>query len=186
LDTVRFGDPVMTNLDVWGINSYRGSNAIPNTKPASAFTDLFTTYAPLSGKPLVITEWGPPASTRQSGQPVELPNKAQGTADYIAYHWNGGSDSIIQNKDIVSGGVVFMWTDDWSKMPKSVGGEPFTHDPSTGTNDNCPGGWWDEEWFGIFSVAVDGRNPKDPNPGKPDILTPRAAFTTLQQLWTSN
>ena len=175
--TPQFADQYMTNLDVWGINSYRGNlNA--------AFDNLFTTFAAASTKPLLVTEWGPPSSTRDnSGAAVLLPNNALATADYIEIHWHnstylGGYDSMMENNATCQGGFLFEWTDEWNKIDP-----PTVQNPSTQTNTNFPGGWWDEEWFGMNGVQVNGRSPSDPDPGKPDLLLPRAAVGRMQSLW---
>ncbi len=177
MHTPQYADPYMTNLDVWGINSYRGNLN-------SAFDNLFTTFAAASTKPLLITEWGPPASTRNSsGDPVLLPDNANLTADYIERHWHNsayqeGYDSMMENNATCQGGFIFEWTDEWNKI-----NPPTVHNPSTAQNTNFPGGWWDEEWFGMNGVQVSGRDPANPDPGKPDSLLPRAAVDRMQSLW---
>jgi hypothetical protein len=54
-----------------------------------------------------------------------------------------------------------------------------------------PGGWGDEEWFGVTGAKVRGRMNCDPviNPntgklnGGPDILIPRAPVVALYELF---
>ena len=163
----------MPNLDVWGINSYRGTEA-------TGFDDLFSTFEAASEKALLVTEYGCPASTRNSqGQLTELPLNADAQAKYIAAHWK----DIEQNSLIASGGYVFEWTDEWWKVPNTAS----THDAGQATNGAFPGGWDDEEYFGINRVKVNGRSAADPwNPGQPnaaDTLLPRTAVATLKTLW---
>lgn len=177
MKTPQYADQYMTNLDVWGINSYRGNLD-------SAFDDLFTTFEAASSKPLLITEWGPPSSTRDSSNnPVLLPDNANLTANYIERHWHNSSyqegyDSMKENNATCQGGFIFEWTDEWNKI-----NPPTVHNPSTAQNTNFPGGWWDEEWFGMNGVQVDGRDPANPDPGKPDTLLPRAAVERMTSLW---
>lgn len=164
------------NIDVMGINSYRGRIDI-------GFDNLFDTFAEADKRPLLLTEWGCPASTRNaSGQIMQLPGRAQGQADYLRSHWL----DIRAHTRICSGGYVFAWSDEWWKD-----GAPAEHNagPATARNPAYPGGWGDEEWFGIHSVAVNGRPPADPVVNGvhiPDILTPRAAADTLRELWTAS
>ncbi len=167
--------PNMPNLDVWGINSYRGTQT-------SGFDNLFSTFESASSKPLVVSEFGAPASDHDAdGKAVLQPNNAQDQSDYIKTHWQ----DIAANSDVCAGGYVFEWNDEWWK----VNNMPiYTHDASTAPGPGFPGNWWDEEWFGINGVKVsDRRNPKDAwNPGQPnpaDTLVPRQAVTMLHDLW---
>ncbi len=179
MHTPQYADQYMTNLSVWGINSYRGNLN-------GAFDDLFTTFAAASTKPLLITEWGPPSSTRNStGSAVLLPDNANATANYIEIHWHDntyqeGYDSMMENNATCQGGFIFEWTDEWNKIDP-----PTVHNPSTAQNTNFPGGWWDEEWFGMNGVQVNGRDPANPDPGHPDTLLPRASVDRMTSLWAN-
>ena len=153
-----------------GINSYRGTET-------TGFDDLFSTFEAASEKALLVTEYGCPASTRNAqGQLTELPLNADAQAKYIAAHWK----DIEQNNNIASGGYVFEWTDEWWKVPHTAS----THDAGSASNGAFPGGWDDEEYFGINGVKVNGRSAADPwNPGQPnaaDKLLPRTAVATLK------
>lgn len=177
METPQFADQYMTNLDVWGINSYRGNLE-------GAFDDMFITFRAASSKPLLITEWGPPSSTRNaSGAAVMLPDNATLTADYIEIHWHNntyqqGYDSMMENNATCQGGFLFEWTDEWNKIAP-----PTVQNPSPSPNPNFPGGWWDEEWFGLHGIQVNGRDPVNPDPGHPDLLLPRAAVARMSSLW---
>lgn len=171
---IRVHDSAMTNLDVWGVNSYRG---LVN----SGFDTLFTTHRTNSVKPLLITEFGPPETTRDSnGNLVVISNNAAAAGNYIKAHWTGHGDSIMNNIDVCSGGFIFEWTDEWYKKD----GAPVTkQDPSTSSNGAFPGGWWDEEGFGMNAIALNNRAAESPDPGRPDILQPRAVVTIMTALW---
>jgi hypothetical protein len=161
----------MPHIDIWGINSYRGT-------VSTGFDNLFTSFSAASGKPLLVTEYGCPASGRSDGGIVELPDNAQSQADYVKAHWQ----DIAANSNVAAGGYVFEWTDEWWKN-----GVPAAHDAGAAANSAFPGGWDDEEWFGIISVAVNNRPPDDPwNPGQPndpDSPAKRSIYDTLATLW---
>ncbi len=189
--TPAFADQYLTNLDVWGINSFRGrigTLANPFDPPASAFDSLFLTFSNASAKPLIITEWGPSASTRDGSSTVLLPENAKAVADYLEVHWNRspstypgwGSDDITHSQGVCSGAVVFYWSDGWEKVAPV-----WQHDPNNDPKPEYPGGWDDQEWYGINGVAVNNRNPMNPDPGKPDLLSARAAYGRLQALWAT-
>lgn len=165
----------MPNLDVWGINSYRGTQT-------TGFDILFSSFEAVSQKPLLVTEYGCPSSTRNPlGAVVELPSNAQAQADYLKVHW----EDIAANSKVSPGGYIFEWTDEWWK----VANKPiYEHDGDTATNAAFPGGYDDEEWFGVNAVSVTGSRPaSDPwNPGHPnaaDTLAPRKAVDVLKGLW---
>jgi hypothetical protein len=161
----------LDHLEVWGINSYRGTRT-------TGFDTLFTSFAQYSNRPLIIGEYGPPASTRnEAGQVVEMANAAEAQADYIEVHWL----DIEANRDVCSGGLVFEWTDEWWKHAV-----PATHDATPAPNGAYPGGWGDEEWFGLHAVAM-ARADADPAAYATrgaDVLKPRAAVATLTALFT--
>ncbi|MCP4329911.1 MAG: hypothetical protein GY791_15905 [Alphaproteobacteria bacterium] len=170
-------------IDVFGINSYRGTIS-------AGFDILFDSYGDASDKPLLITEYGCPASSHQpneaypAGQPVELPGRAADQAKYIEVHHadmlKHDANHGAATGNVCVGGYVFEWCDEWWKQGPPV----FEHRGTTARVGSFPGGWGDEEWYGVHSVAVDGRSAKQPVPDKPDKLTQRAAVKTLTSMWT--
>jgi hypothetical protein len=144
-----------------------------------------------------MTEWGVPASKHTpdepfpSGKPEELPNNAEGQATFIEYHYKDMVQHSTLNNGVSSGGMLFMWADQWDKQPCDDC-SPRTHDGTpSGPAGNFPGNWHDEEWFGIHSVSKDPNRPWDKNwdvaankPYPPDTLTERAAYTTISKLFT--
>lgn len=108
----------MTNVDVWGINSYRAQIGSPDPfgPPAAGFTSLFTTWVSASSsspKPMIITEMGPPASMRKNSAPCTdqgaidiLPDNAKAQADYYEVLWNRGNaatyDDLVRNSSVCS------------------------------------------------------------------------------------
>jgi hypothetical protein len=172
----------MNSIDVFGINAYRGKYS---------FDGLFEQYKGVCTKPLLITEFGCPASKHDpdepypAGKPVELPDRANAQQDYIAAKWKEivahNANAPVGAALVCAGGYVFGWCDEWWKQQGPV----YEHKGSTARAATFPGGWHDEEWFGINAVAVDNRSPKDPNPNKPDKLTPRSAYDYLKDAWKS-
>lgn len=162
----------LLHLDVWGINSYRGTDT-------TGFDSLFSSYAAASNRPLIIGEFGPPASTRDSsGNIVQMPNNAKLQADYLQVHW----EDIMDNRDVCCGGLVFEWTDEWWKHEN-----PSSHDATPAANAAYPGGWGDEEWFGLNAVAMISSSSSASAYASrgADVLTPRAAVKSLTALWTA-
>jgi hypothetical protein len=146
---------IITNLDVWCLQVYRGGT----------FGNLFRAYESASTKPMFITEFGMDAFDQSNGQ--EFPNNAQIVADYFSNLWQE-----IQTNPVCSGGCVFSYSDEWWKAP---GGSPGLHDQGGYMNPNFPDQFLNEEWWGIFSVSNNGSSL--------NILTPRAVFFQIQELW---
>ncbi len=216
-------------LDVWGFNAYRR----PETEDLANFKDWivhgnFTNGAGIGTelpnpvpKPIVLTEWGAPASIRtRDGQPPPPPNAQWVSASpAVADEFNGapgnraarliqkiasdiyGPHSTLSTTGggILSGGYVFEFQDEWWKEAQHRPETWSSHDTTT-IESKFPFGepgrggfasYWDEEWFGLMSVAANpGRRAADPVltvadgvrslNGGADVLTPRAGFYALQ------
>lgn len=147
---------IMTNLDVWSVQAYRGSS----------FGTLFSTYQSASTKPLLLTEFGIDAYDNRTGQ--LFTNNAQAVADCFQSLWQ----QVLVNRSIASGGCVFSYTDEWWKAT----GTTNVHNTGGFTNTLFPDDFVNEEWWGIFGVQDNG--------GNPDILQPRAMFSKIQEFWT--
>jgi hypothetical protein len=154
----------LPNLDVWGINSYRGTINL-------GFGDFYSQFASMTAKPLLFTEFGCPASTRDNGgHVIQMPNNAAGQAQYWLSHWN----DMMAHRDVCQGGFTFVWSDEWWKA-----GTPLVHDAINNAAGAFAGGWWDEEWFGINGISPNG-NVNTPWQQRPiDTLQPRAAYYTM-------
>jgi hypothetical protein len=185
-------------LDVWGFNAYRK----PETEDVANFKDWIVdghyTNGTATGiepanpvpKPIILTEWGAPASIRtRDGQPPAPPNarwvraspamagefhdapgyRAAKLIQQIATDIYGPDSKLSTiGGGILSGGYVFEFQDEWWKEAQ---GRPETwssHD-TTILKSKFPFGesgggfatYWDEEWFGLMSVAANpGRIPQ--------------------------
>lgn len=160
---------LVNNIDVWGINSYRGN-------VEQGFDILFVEYAKLTNKPLLITEYGTPSSTRDDGgNVIIMPDNAKPQADYIKVHF----EDIIAHRNICSGGYIFEYSDEWWKNT-----DPNNQDPNVAPNPAYPGGQGDEEYFGIFGIKLtqDGK-PEDYKTRIVDTLDARAAVQTLTEMF---
>jgi len=170
--TIVQGEANDVGVDVWGIDVYRGST----------FSNLWSQVESATTKPFVITEFGAPASYHPNNQPceaAELPaigtHKMGNLVIYMASLWNEiENNSAVTNAiNISSGGYIFEWSDEWWKASQCGGTD--VHSGGTAPNGAFPGGWDDEEWFGLNSIAA----------GTPNVLTPRATYNHFQSIWKS-
>lgn len=214
----------LKGLDVWGINSYRG-NSQPNT---ANFDILWTSYqqaTAASKRPLILTEWGAPASSHnpntsgQNGGQLQFDSATMNSlVDYITGHYNdilfnaGGTTSNGGSANpnsanwaaVGAGSCYFEWTDEWWKLDSAYPGTSCgatVQQPGTSANGAFPGGWGDEECFGLNQItpsSADGppsSRSLPPNGGCPgpwnftnstpypaDILTLRPSGQTLGTL----
>jgi hypothetical protein len=131
------------------------------------------------------------ASGIKQGDPLPAADQA----NWFFQFWTQG---VVAVKQYVSGGFAFEWRDEWWK------GNSHPYFQTISGNDTCtqcpcergrdtgaanvvfPGGWGDEQWFGLAGAMV--ANKRDPMKpvnnqgmlnGGPDILKPRAAVVAL-------
>ncbi len=168
ISTIDLYNLNMTNLDVWSVNLYRGSS----------FGSFFSDYANDSGKPLVITEYGIDAYNDTKGDEYEK-NGTPYQALYDESLWK----EIVANSDVVSGGSIMAYSDEWWKG-KYGQTRPGCPDPNPSIHSNCgyptgshSDGYSNEEWWGIVRTKDNGSYP--------DIVEARAVYYTLKSLWTA-
>lgn len=162
----------------------------PNT------TDLASTYVDANGKshsyalPAALASFFPSTSGNLAGaQPAWW--LEQFWAMTVANKANNAALSNSASTQWTSGGYVFEWVDEWWKD-----GFPTQKDGAipTGNNGVFPGGWDDEEYFGLTVGALNGRTctaanlPSscqvvDPSTGllngNADTLTPKASLVAI-------
>jgi hypothetical protein len=131
----------MPDIDVWGINAYRGIG----------FGDLFTTWLARSPKPMFLSEYG--ADAYNASLPGYDPaSQAEATAALTRELLE--QSSALTANGVTLGGTLFEWADEWWKA-----GDPSTQEPG-GT---APGGGphpdqtFNEEYWGVVDVD---RNPR--------------------------
>lgn len=136
LDGLKDADGQLTDVDVWGINAYRGIS----------FGKLFDDYAAISGKPMFLGEYGADAfNAKTEAEDTESQAKAtrELTEELVAHSSVSGGASI--------GGFVFEFADEWWKDSE---GSPSEHDvggtaPGGGP---YPDGVFNEEWWGLVDI----------------------------------
>jgi hypothetical protein len=155
---LKSDDTLLSSLDCWGINSYRGIN----------FTDLFSSMTALTNKAFVMTEWGCDSYRSLISAPDETMQ-----SDYLRSQWADIAVNVSTNpgKQCL-GGTVFEWSDEWWKSNLG-GGTNFTHDrlmdwPNPAYSDTA----MNEEWWGIVGVTL-GTN----------VRTLKTGYNTLKSLW---
>jgi len=128
--------PRLTDVDVWGINVYRGKG----------FGDMFDVYAGITSKPMFLGEYGADAWDARSER-ENLQAQAEATRDL--------TEEIVEHSSVTggvcAGGFVFEFADEWWK---DSDGSASVHD----TGGSAPGGGpypdmtFNEEWWGLVDI----------------------------------
>jgi hypothetical protein len=155
----KFGFPV----DAWGVNFYRGST----------FGVAFSDYRKVSSKPLIVSEWGTPEGWHPGGDPYKAVEFPQNKVHLLTSYVGGLAQEIFQNSidkgGVALGGFYFEYSDEWWK----AGDQCIQLTNPNAPNEKFPGGYDDEAWFGLNSIAA----------GNPNVLTQRPAFNKLKNVW---
>lgn len=128
----------MPNVDVWGINAYRGIS----------FGDLFERWRALSGAPLFLSEYG--ADAYNAALPGYDAESQALAVESLASELLGQSSATTAD-GVALGGTVFEWADEWWKdaagslSEQDVGGVA----PGGGP---YPDQVFNEEWWGIVDI----------------------------------
>lgn len=149
-------------VDMYAANVYRGD---------FGFGSFWDQVAEVADRPAFISEYGAPA---YGGDHMTYEEAKKAQADYHKGNWRdilhnsaGFSDESVGN---ALGGVIFEWSDEWWKNY-----EPLQHDTKADVVGPFPGGYYYEEWFGIFGQG-DGKS-------SPFLREKRDVFDTYQEFW---
>ena len=191
IGAVLAGEQNKVALDAWGVNVYRGRT----------LTNLVSQLQAATTKPVLLTEWGVPATYHPSSNAVYTINSG-GTAsctypnplssdpndvaeptsyaNYTDYVANGEKLAYASYKSdgVISGGFYFEWQDEWWKANANASQHTAQLDGNrlAVKNGNYAGCFNDEAWFGLNSLS----------PGSPlNGLTPRPTLSILQQTWAT-
>ncbi len=158
-----------SNLDILGVNSYRGKKAY----------DLFySSVAEELDRPIIYTEIGADAYNVAWEQEDQIAQadivRAQVEEMYYQSWGKGRSANVL-------GAYIFEWIDEWWKHGMEVGLD--VHD-TTGTWNNGAYEFdavsgkqnMNEEWFGLVAQSTVKENDLNKR-------LPRAAYYTLQEIW---
>lgn len=160
------------NLDLWGVNLYRGPS----------FGNAFTTLSGATAKPVWFSEFGADAYNT-----LLLQEDQDSQADAIVAQWGEIEENLsgAVPGGILTGGAVFEWSDEWWKGAVSgnfgqggLGGylvQDSTADWSNGayTWDFTGGNNMQEEWWGIVAISSTAAPAK----------RARGAYHALRRLW---
>ncbi|HOW35749.1 MAG TPA: Hint domain-containing protein [Candidatus Omnitrophota bacterium] len=175
-------DSHMANLDIWGVNVYRGIS----------FGNLFTNFASHSQKPLWISECGVDAVSMNDfyDAPPDPPYDPQDgqEAPETQARWNAVQwREIVMNRTIAIGATYMEYSDEWWKgvVQDQYHWDSFTrehnysgichqYEPSVGV---LPDSYFNEEWWGLMEAST------DQGPGV-DTLVERDAYYALRDNFT--
>lgn len=143
----------MPDIDLWGINAYRGLS----------FGDLFDAWRALSDKPMFIAEYG--ADAYNANLPGYDPESQALATDALTREILEQATGASAGAHVL-GGTVFEWADEWWK---DAAGSPSEQE----VGGIAPGGGpypdqvFNEEWWGLVDVE----------------RTPRPAFERLRRVF---
>jgi hypothetical protein len=131
----------MPDIDLWGINSYRGIS----------HGNLFMQWQGISDKPMYLGEYGADAYDSRGQGRVDVNSQAMAVSaltEELIDNYTGASGGVT------FGGFVFEWADEWWKA-----GQPEVQDqggvaPGGGP---YPDSTFNEEYWGIVDIE---RNPR--------------------------
>jgi hypothetical protein len=149
------------DVDAYGANVYRGDYG---------FGSFWDEVKDMADKPAFITEYGAPA---YGGAAMSYQEAQQAQSDYHKGNWLDILDNSAGYKDGAGnsvGGMTFEWLDEWWKDYS-----PSFHDTKADAVGPFPGGYYFEEWFGIFGQG-DGTQ-------SPYLREPRKVYYTYKELW---
>jgi hypothetical protein len=146
--TQEIVNSVCTDVDIWGLNIYRGDN----------FGSLFSEWASISNKPMFLSEFGADSYLSTVWYPVVGYEDKTSQANYLRAQWTDivSELSYFDPAKVCLGGTVFEYNDEWWKVLAQDGGSPNVQDNGgfeTSWNTTAqPDGFANEEYFGIVTI----------------------------------
>jgi len=165
------------HIDFWGVNSYQ----------TQTFGPFFADYGNLKGgalKPVILTEWGMPATTRKiASEPASIYDDATSRAKAAAV-----VNLVVPQAykhPLCIGLYYFEFCDEWWNQP----GAPNIYTWFGGQEaSGFPNGYWDNDGFGLYSIRRGGNLPNNApiwsqngnGPAMPiDVHTERTELTSV-------
>ena len=172
---VRLLDNVTTHFHAWVVNTYRGAG----------FGALFSDYAKVSGKPLLLGEYGVDAFDTCAMATDE--NAQMRYTLSLVEHLERHSTACVGDacgERIASGGLLMSWVDELWKGHGSLpagcpDGASDVQTPCGGLAPGFPDLFMNEEYWGLVAPS---RACGDAGAGAPDRLRPRLAYAALALL----
>jgi|HubBroStandDraft_5_1064220.scaffolds.fasta_scaffold00517_2 hypothetical protein len=195
---IYYGEQHGAKVDVWGDNPYRGRT----------FTGLFDQIRMDTTKPVLLTEYGAPASYHPDwantyfyprgmhGVGYCVPSTPSGPVNRHAAELpnsgnpgiNGLVDLVTNNAKllhdaysgdgVVSGGFYFEWTDEWWKADANNPEFRSKHVGDPVFTGHFPGCGYDHAWFGLNAISLSGKKYVD-------TLHARRTVDALKKTWAS-
>jgi len=144
IDTVSTFEPLMPDVDIWGVSINRGDS----------FGTLFRDFKKVSAKPLLIMGFGIDAYDERAGDEYENIGEPY-QATYAESLWK----EIEINSDVCMGGLIRSYSDEWwlGKYGNTLEGcpddDPLVHSPCGHPSSSDPDGFVNYEWFGVMRVV---------------------------------
>lgn len=197
---IHYGELHHAQVDVWGDNPYRGRSF------GQGASDLFTQIRKETTKPVILTEYGAPASyhpdlantyhhpdtlrgpgscdpAEASGplnrNALELPDSGNPKMAGLVDLVTNNSKLIsngFNNDGVVSGGFYFEWTDEWWKADADNREYASVHVGDAVFTGHFPGCAYDHAWFGLNAISPGSKKYLN-------TLTPRPTIEALKDSW---
>jgi hypothetical protein len=149
VEAMNSDDDFLIYIDFWGINVY----------PGESFGSWFEEYKLLSGKPLLITEYGIDALDNSKETEYQETH-----AEWVLNQWHE-----IDQADVTIGSTLMEYSDEWWKA-----GNPSLHDNGGYPTERHPDGYSNEEWWGVMRTIPEGQVDK---------MEKRQVYYDLQKVW---
>jgi hypothetical protein len=197
---IHYGELYHAQVDVWGDNPYRGRSF------GQGPSGLFTQIRKETTKPVLLTEYGAPASYHPdwlntykypknlngpgSCNPTQPSGPVNRNAAELPASGNPGIDGMVDlvsnnsklisdgyNEDgVVSGGFYFEWTDEWWKADSNNPAYASEHVGDRVFTGHFPGCAYDHAWFGLNAISPGSKKFLD-------TLTARPTVEALKDAW---